>query len=192
MGRLADWPVALGVALTMSAMTGASAGSSWAATLAIPEPDARTADCANWTLDGYHLGMRGDELLAVRSLTLHVEGQAQAIEPGRFRGVLVLDALNSLKKWDAIYQTKDGTALRAELRERFGEPASDVSGNLSDGDPGAGRQHRTIWWSPSCDAALIVYENSTGSGSAERMVSATLVRASSLPRGLIQSKTLFP
>jgi hypothetical protein len=69
---------------------------------------------------------------------------------------------------------------------------SRVGGDHSDGDPGAGRQHRTIWWSPSCDAALIVYENSTGSGSAERMVSATLVRASSLPRGLIQSKTLFP
>ena len=40
-------------------------------------------DCSSWALDGYHLGMLGTELLAVRSVTLHVEGQAQAIESGR-------------------------------------------------------------------------------------------------------------
>jgi len=148
-------------------------------------------ECSGWTLDGYHLGMRGDELLAVRSLTLHVEGQAQAVEPGRFHGVIVLDALNRLKKWDVAYETHDGTALRADLQGRFGEPSADISGNLAENDPGAGRQRRTIWWNQACDVAIIVYEHGNAGDTGGRTVSATLTRASSLPHGLVQMKTLF-
>lgn len=161
--------------------------STWIGVVAAAGPN----ECSGWTLDGYRLGMRGDELLAIRSLTLHVEGQAQAIEPGRFHGVLVLDALNSLKKWDVVYETNDGSALRAEMGGRFGDPASDVSGNLAENDPSAGRQRRTIWWNQACDVAIIVYEHSNVGGSEGHTVSATLARASSLPQGLIQMKTLF-
>jgi hypothetical protein len=86
---------------------------------------------------------------------------------------------------------RDGAALRAELRERFGEPASDVSGNIAEEDASAGRQHRTIWWSRSCDVALVVYEDSRGGEAAGHTVHASLVRAGSLPPGLIQWKTLY-
>jgi len=129
--------------------------STWLGAVAAAGPD----ECSGWTLDGYRLGMRVDELPAVRSVTLHVDGQAQSIEPGRFHGVLVLDVLKSLKKWDVVYETNDGTALRAEMRRRFGDPASDVSGNLAENDPGAGGQRRTVWWSQACDVAIIVYEH---------------------------------
>ena len=189
MGRFTRWPRRLGLVFMLSAFFVPVAGDCVAAP-ASGEGKPSAVDCASWTLDGYRLGMRGDELLAIRSLTLHVEGQAQVIEPGRFRGVLVLNSLNSLEKWDVIYQTQDGTALRAQIRERFGEPASDVSGNISDEDASAGRQHRTIWWSQTCDVALIVYEDNVAGEAAGHTVHAALTRASRLPRGLIQWKTL--
>ena len=148
-------------------------------------------DCSAWALDGYHVGMLGTELLAVRSVTLHVEGQAQVDEPGKLHGVLVLDALNRLEKWDVRYNTSTGGALRAELRARFGEPASDVSGSPTGDNSDPSRQRRTIWLSRTCDAAIILNEVTSGSGTDDRSISATLTRASSLRPGLVEMKTLF-
>jgi hypothetical protein len=148
-------------------------------------------DCAAWTLDGYHLGMLGTELLAVRSVTLHVEGQAQVIQPGKFRGALVLDALNRLKTWDAVYETPNGDGLRAELRERFGEPVSDVSGSATGDESTDLRQRRAIWLDRTCDAAIILYEDTSGRDGAQCTIHATLTRASSLRPGLVEMKTLF-
>jgi hypothetical protein len=152
--------------------------------------DAATPDCSNWMLDGYQLGMPGDELLAVRSVTLHVNGQAQVVEAGRLQGVLVLDALNRLEKWDVRYETGDGERLRGEMRERHGEPISDVTGNIDD-ERGGIRQRRTIWRSRACDVAIIVYENTSVRDARAHTVSATLTRASNLPPGLAEMKTLF-
>ena len=149
-------------------------------------------DCSAWTLDGYRLGMRGDELLAVRSVTLHVEGQAQASEPGKFSGVLILDALNRLQKWDVLYHAENADALRAELQERHGNPVSDVSGILSSDEASTVRQRRTIWRSAACDAAIILYENASVRGTSVHSVHATLEWASALRPGLIEMKTLFP
>jgi hypothetical protein len=151
--------------------------------------EAIARDCSTWTLDGYRLGMRGDEILAVRSVTLHVEGQAQVIEPGSFHGVLVLDALNRLTKWDVTYHTTDGTALRAELRELFGEPTLDVSGSILDNESETVRQRRTVWWSRACDAAIIVHQNTSVRGAPVHSVSAALVRASSFKQGIAALKT---
>lgn len=153
--------------------------------------NAAAADCSSWTLDGYHLGMRGDEVLAVRSVTLHVDGQAQAIVPGKFHGVLVLDAADRLDKWEAIYDTANGEDLRAEMRRRFGPPTSDVTGNVPGDEPDSVRQRRTIWWSTSCDAAFIVYENISLRGTPVHSVHATLARTSMLPPELAEMKTLF-
>jgi hypothetical protein len=152
---------------------------------------AATPDCSNWTLDGYRLGMRGDEVLAVRSVTRHVEGQAQAIEPGRFHGVLVLDALNRLEKWDAIYANPDGGGLRAEMKSRFGEPTADVTGDVPGDEPDSVRQRRTIWWSTTCDAAIIIYESTSTRGTPGHTVSVVLARASILKPGLAEMKSLF-
>jgi hypothetical protein len=155
------------------------------------DPPSIPSDCSKWTLDGYHIGMLGTELLAVRSVTLHVEGQAQVVEPGRFHGVLVLDALNRVQKWDVVYQTTNGDPLRAELRARFGDPASDVSGDASATNPEGGHQRRTIWRSKACDVAIILYDLSGGHGSQGQGISASLVRASTLKPGFVEMKTLF-
>jgi hypothetical protein len=152
---------------------------------------AATPDCSSWMLDGYQLGMRGDELLAVRSVTLHMEGQAQVTEPGKLEGVLVLDRLNRLQKWDVRYEATNGEALRAEMRERHGEPISDVTGSIDDDQSSAVRERRTIWQSKECDAVIIMYENSSVHGAPARTFSATLARASVLPPGLAEMKTLF-
>jgi hypothetical protein len=160
--------------------------------LAVAAASPATIDCTAWTLDGYRIGMGRDEILAVRSITLHTEGQAQVVEPGRFSGVLVLDSAFGLAKWDVHYKTTDGNALRAELRERYGDPASEVTGDLP-GDPSEPmRQRRTIWWNSACDVAIIVYENSSVRGTPMHSVQATLVRASRLSKGFLQSKTLLP
>jgi len=135
--------------------------------------------------------MQGDEVLAVRSVTLHVRGQAQAIEPGKFHGVLVLDPSDRLDKWEAIYDKAEGEALRAEMQKRLGTPVSDITGTVPGDEPDSVRQRRTIWWGASCDAAIIVYENTSLRGSPGHSVSATLARASSLPAGLPHMKTLF-
>ncbi len=158
---------------------------------AVRGPGAAAPDCSSWTLDGYRLGMRGDELLAVRSVTLHLEGQAQVTDPGKFHGVLVLDALNRLVKWDVRYNATNGESVRAEMRERLGSPISDVTGTVPGDEPDSVRQRRTIWWSTTCDAAIIVYENTSLRGSPGHFVTGTLVRASMLPPGLTQMKTLF-
>jgi len=171
-----------GLALTLFGLTGAAAQG----------PKAAAPDCSKWTLDGYRLGMRGDELLAVRSVTLHVEGQAQVTEPGVLHGVLVMDALNLLEKWDVRYDAGSGERLRSEMRTRFGEPRSDVSGDLPGDASDVARQRRTIWRSTGCDVAILIYENSRGLGASIRTVSATLIRASTLPPGLVEMKTLFP
>ena len=135
--------------------------------------------------------MLGTELLAVRSVTLHAEGQAQVIEPGKLHGVVVLDALNRLEKWDVSYDTSNGEALRAELRERFGEPASDVSGNAPGDSSAPLRVRRMIWLSRTCDAAIILYERASGSAAADRTISAILTRASSLKSGFVEMKGLY-
>jgi hypothetical protein len=135
--------------------------------------------------------MRGDELLAVRSVTLHVEGQAQAIEPGKLHGVLVLDRLDRLNRWEVNYDKADGEGLRAEMRRQFGAPTSDVTGNIPGDEPDSVRQRRTIWWSTSCDAAIIVYENTSLRGTPLHSVNAILARTSMLPKGLAEMKTLF-
>lgn len=135
--------------------------------------------------------MRGDEVLAVRSVTLHVEGQAQASEPGRFQGVLVLDGMNLLNKWEVVYQAPYGDDLRAELLKRYGQSTSDVSGTIQEDSSGTVRQRRTIWWSTVCDAALILYENTSVRGTPVHTVNATLARTSVLPPGLASMKTLF-
>lgn len=149
-------------------------------------------DCSAWTLDGYRLGMRGDEVLAVRSVTLHMEGQAQAIVPGKFQGVLVLDALNRLEKWDVAYRATNADALRADLQGRYGKPVADVSGDLNADASTTVRQRRTIWRSVTCDVAIILYENVSVRGLPINSVHATLARASGLPAGFIEMKTLFP
>lgn len=191
MGKSSLASALLGLSLSVTSWDGIAAAEAGDTGLRTPTEKAPTIDCSDWTLDGYRLGMLGDELLALRSVTLHTEGQAQAIEPGKFHGVLVLDGLNSLKKWDVIYQTTDGRALRAELGARFGKPNSDVSGSMSDEDPAAGRQRRTVWWSRACDVAIILYEYTPGDGATVHTVSATLARASGLTPGLIEMKTLF-
>ena len=169
------------LALTFLGLTGAAAR----------EPNAAAPDCSKWALDGYRLGMRGAELLAVRSVTLHVEGQAQVTETGKLHGVLVLDALNLLEKWDVRYDAGNGERLRAEMRERFGEPISDFSGDLPGDESDTVRQRRTIWQSTDCDAVIIVYENTSVHGSQGPTVSAELARTSMLPPGLAEMKTLF-
>jgi hypothetical protein len=153
--------------------------------------DASAIDCSKWTLDGYRLGMRGDEILAVRSVTLHVQHQAQAIEPGKFQGVLVLDLFNRLQKWDVHYDAAKGEKVRAELGARLGDPISEVSGELPGDETKPVRQRRTIWWSTPCDAAIVLYENEAVSATPGRSVSATLARTSMLPAGLAQMKTLL-
>jgi len=177
MGRVMRSFLILGPALTVFGLTAAAA--------------AAAADCSQWTLDGYRLGMRGDELLAVRSVTLHVEGQAQVIEPGKLQGVLVLDALNRLEKWDVRYDAANGEGLRAEMKSRFGEPISDVSGNISADESDPVRQRRTIWRSNACDALIIIYENTSASGTAVHAVNAILARPAILTPGLVEMKTLF-
>jgi hypothetical protein len=163
-----------------------------ASTRVVSAEDAASSGCSSWSLDGYRLGMGGEEILAVRSVTIHVWGQAQVIEPGTLHGALVLDASNHLEKWEAAYDRKEGDQLRAELTARFGEPSSDVSGNVIDDTTDTVRQRRAIWRSTSCDAAIIVYENTSVRGARGHTVHATLVRASALPQGLIEMKTLFP
>ena len=157
-----------------------------------PIGNAIAPDCSNWTLDGYRLGMPGSELLAVRSVTLHLEGQAQVAEPGKLHGVLVLDALNRLEKWDVRYDSVDAEGLRASMQERYGPPTSDISGNLAGDISGGVRQRRTIWWSKACDAMIIIYDNTSVRGTPVRSVSAVLARASILNPGLAEMKSLHP
>ena len=184
MGQFARFVRPIGLALTLFG---------WIGTPAADSPGAAIGpDCSIWTLDGYRLGMGGAEILAVRSITIHVWGQAQAIETGKLRGVLVLDASNHLDKWDVAYDREDAEALRATLRERLGEPAGDVSGTIIDDGPDSVRQRRTIWRSAVCDAAIIVYENTSVRGAAGSSVHATLARASMLAPGFAEAKSLFP
>jgi len=139
-----------------------------------------TIDCTKWTLDGYRLGMTRDEILAVRSVTLHVEGQAQVVEPGKLSGVLVL-APTGLAKWDVKYETKNGDALRAELTDRFGGPFSDGDAPMPGDDATGLRRRATIWRDGTCDVAIVVSETASKDGSTH-LVQATLARASSLSR----------
>ena len=103
----------------------------------------------------------------------------------------MLDALDRLEKWDVRYEAANGEALRAEMRERYGEPASDISGNIQGDESGTVTQRRTIWRSKACDALIILYENTSVSGPTGHTVSATLARASMLPPGVTEMKTLF-
>ncbi len=162
-----------------------------AAPAAEPAVPPISIDCPAWTLDGYRLGMTPADVLAVRSVTLHVRGQAQAVEPGRFRGVLVFDDGNALEKWDVAYENAKGDDLRAEMRRRYGEPVSDVSGSAAGDDASGLRQRRTLWLSKSCDAAILVYETSGTEGKSGATVMATLARASTLRHGLEEMKSLF-
>ena len=138
-------------------------------------------DCSQWTLDGYHVGMEGRDVLAVRSVTLHVDGQAQAVQPGKFHGVLVLDRLDRLETWDVAYDDADAGGLRDAMQGRLGKPTSDVTGNIIDDATDTVRQRRTIWWSSACDAAIIVYEDTSLRGTPGHTIHATLARASTLP-----------
>jgi hypothetical protein len=182
----------IGLALTMFCWIGTPTLEPRAAAAGVPAGAAIGPDCSIWTLDGYRIGMGGAEILAVRSITIHVWGQAQAIEPGTLRGVLVLDASNHLEKWDVGYDREEGEELRAELRERLGEPASDVSGTIIDDGSDIVRQRRTIWRSVACDAAVIVYENTSVRGTPGHSVHATLARASMFKQGFAEAKSLFP
>lgn len=103
----------------------------------------------------------------------------------------MLDALNRLEKWDVRYDTASGEGLRAEMRERYGQPTSDITGDIEDDESGAARQRRTIWRSKACDALIITYENTSVRGAPGHTVSATLARASILPPALAEMKTLF-
>jgi hypothetical protein len=190
MGAMIRPGLLVGLACAVLGLSSAVARKPETAALSDSVEEKIAIDCSTWTLDGYRLGMRGDEVLAVRSVTIHVEGQAQAIEPGRFNGVLVFDALNTVKKWDVTYHTTDGTALRAEMRERFGEPTSDVSGNILDNESETVHQRRTIWWSGACDAAIVIYESTSVRGTPVHSVSATLARASSFKQGVAEMKPL--
>ncbi len=162
-----------------------------AAPAAEPAVPPISIDCPAWTLDGYRLGMTPADVLAVRSVTLHVRGQAQAVEPGRFRGVLVFDDGHALEKWDVAYENTKGDDLRAEMRRRYGEPVSDVSGSVAEDDEGGLRQRRTLWLNKSCDAAIVVYEYSRSGNPPGASVNAMLIRASGLEPGLIEMKSLF-
>ena len=151
---------------------------------------ARAADCSQWTLDGYRLRMSGAEVLAVRSVTIHLEGQAEVDQPGKFHGAVVLDALNRLETWNVRYEHADPDGLRAEFKARFGEPVSDLSGDVFEDGPDTLHERRTIWRSTTCDAAIIVYDRSTRNET-HHSVSVTLQRASQLRPGLTEMKTLF-
>lgn len=158
------------------------------ATQGAPESTA----CSKWTLDGYVLGMRGDALLAVRSVTLHVKGQAQVVQPGKLHGVLVLDDAARLEKWDVYYEADDAGRLRAELTSRLGSPVADVAGTLLETETASIRQRRTIWREAACDAAILVYEDTASGDKTGKSVRATLVRASILPEGLFEAKSISP
>ena len=147
---------------------------------------AAPVDCSAWTLDGYSVGMTGEEMLAVRSVTLHVEGQAQVVVPGSFRGVLVLDKQGRLREWDVVYDAREAEALRIEMLQRFGAPVSDVSGDIVEA-----HERRMIWRSVACDAAIVVYDTTATDGSVHS-VRATLARASTLPHKIYEMKTLLP
>lgn len=149
-------------------------------------------DCSAWTLDGYAIGMTGEAVLAVRSVTLHVKGQAQVVLPGKLHGVIVIDDAGLLEKWDVGYDDVDAEPLRGQLTARLGAPASDVSGNLMEAESVTVRQRRTIWRDAGCDAAILVHENTASGGRGGGSVRAMLTRASSLPKGLVELKTLYP
>lgn len=152
---------------------------------------AATVDCSTWTLDGYRPGMRGPEILAVRPATQHLQEQAQVVVPGQFSGVIVVDSVNRLQKWDVKYEATDADAIRADMQKRFGAPTSDVTGNIIDDATDTVRQRRTIWWSTACDAAVIVYEDTALRGAEGHTVKATLARASTLTPGIATWTTLF-
>ena len=161
--------------------------------LALGGLDAAAApDCSAWTLDGYAIGMTGEAVLAVRSVTLHVKGQAQVVQPGKLHGVLVIDDAGLLEKWDVGYDDVDAEPLRAQLTARLGAPASDVTGTLIEDESLTVRQRRTIWRDAACDAAILVHENTASGGRSGGSVRATLARASSLPEGLVEAKTILP
>lgn len=153
---------------------------------------AAAPDCSAWTLDGYALGMTGDAVLAVRSVTLHVKGQAQVVQPGKLHGVIVIDDAGRLEKWDVGYDDLAAEPLRTQLTARLGAPASDVTGTLMEEESLTVRQRRTIWRDAACDAAILVYENTAAGGRNGGSVRATLTRASSLPKGLIESTSIVP
>ncbi len=103
----------------------------------------------------------------------------------------MLDSLDRLEKGDVIHDKTDGEGLRTEMRERYGKPISDIFGNVLDDESDTVRQRRTIWRSTTCDAAIIVYENTSVRGTPGHTVRATLARASRLKQGLTEMKTLF-
>lgn len=141
-------------------------------------------DCTKWTLDGYRLGMSQNEILAVRSATIQVEGQAQVVEPGKFSGVLVVEPIG-LAKWEVVYTAKTADALRAELHDRFGDPFSDGDGPMPGDDKTGQRRRTTVWRDGICDVAVVVTETASADGSAHS-VQAILARASSLSKLLHQ------
>lgn len=147
-------------------------------------------DCSSWTLDGYRLGMADAEILAIRPATIQVPGQGQVIVKGELSGVVVVDPAAGLVKWDVAYENLTGSALRAAMRKLHGEPVSDIIGDLSLPENPTMHQRRTTWKSDACDAAIIVYESKTADGGSSRTGSATLLRASDLPKGFTEMKTL--
>ena len=99
----------------------------------------------------------------------------------------MLDALNLLEKWDVADDPPFREDLRAEMQERCRKPTSDASGVISGDESGAVRQRRTI-----CDAAIIVYENTSECFTPVRSVHPHLVRASILAPGFVEMKPLYP
>lgn len=144
----------------------------------------KVAGCSSWTLDGYRLGMADAEILAIRPATIQVPGQGQIVVKGRFSGVVVVDPAAGLVKWEATYQNVTASALRAAIRDEHGEPVSDVISDLSLPENPTMHQRRTTWKSDACDAAIIVYENKIAGGGSSRTGSATLLRASDLPKSV--------
>jgi hypothetical protein len=179
------------LACTAFGFTGAKAREPPAAVHAGRVDNPTVLVCSGWMLDGYRIGMGRDEILAVRTATVLVAGQAQVIEPGRLSGVLVFDAANRLAKWDVLYLARSGESLRSEMRQRYGDPTSDIAADVLADETDTVRQRRTIWSSAECDVAIIVYENTGTRGTSGRTVNATLARASMLRPGFAEMKSLF-
>lgn len=113
--------------------------------------------CAGWTLDGYRIGMGRDESVTVRAATSVVNGQLQVVEPRKLSGVLVFDDRDQLRKWDVKYDVADGEALRAEMRERFGNPTSDDSEHPRYLPPNL-KERETVWHSSTCESAIVLID----------------------------------
>ena len=141
-----------------------------------------SAACRAWELDGYRIGMSRDEILDVRSVTIHKEGQAEVVQRGHFSGVLVLDPTIGLEKWQVHYEHREAEELRAELTSRLGKPVSDETKTMFEDPTNAMRQRRTIWRSDACNAAIAVDETINTGDTASRSVVVTLAVSSRLKR----------